>query len=490
LILVFIISVACDWIGYGPSVFIHYFVTGLTEDKSKNAPPCEAHFPELGGGMKNRKLLLVLIVVLLFGCQFANGLTGAVPSPAVSQGPTTPRAATVTGWWVALNTKTPTPPPTATIPLPTYMIPNYNLALWMFSDGGGWLLTAFSNNKTGLLHTTDGGLSWSNVLPAEFSDIAVKAYFLDPQHAWIFGNVFFQRTTDGGETWQPLDPNGLGVTDSLNFPGLQFSDANNGWAEHEEVGAGHVDVFIKVTRDGGETWTPVTLLAPSDSEQAFTSGLHLAAICNDFFYYSNQRQIILYGSTSSCQTVVSGYTGGPRNAFPIDLSTDLGRTWNEIAIPFPANSYLNTGISAWMPVFFNDQDGILPFQMSDLDSQDSAYDFSDLAIYHTYDGGRHWQPNQVVLQHVSKGSLQVLSSQIFIVKCDGGFCITKDSAHTWQTIPFGQDNPGSYSFISPTVGLALAQEQIPGTDLNHIILWRTMDGGGTWTQVPVSAPSP
>jgi photosystem II stability/assembly factor-like uncharacterized protein len=38
--------------------------------------------------------------------------------------------------------------------------------------------------------------------------------------------------------------------------------------------------------------------------------------------------------------------------------------------------------------------------------------------------------------------------------------------------------------------LALAQEKIPGTDLDQIILWRTMDGGATWTQVPVSAPGP
>ena len=158
--------------------------------------------------------------------------------------------------------------------------------------------------------------------------------------------------------------------------------------------------------------------------------------------------------------------------------------------PFLPSLTQTQGISAWMPVFFDDQDGILPFSMSDLDSRDKAYDFSDLAIYHTYDGGRHWQPNQVVLQHVSKGSLQVLSSQIFVVKCDGGFCITKDSAHTWQTIPFGQDNSGPYSFISPTVGLALAQEQIPGTNLNQIILWRTMDGGATWRKVPVSAPGP
>ena len=137
--------------------------------------------------MKNRKLLLVLIVVLLFGCQSANGLTGAVSSPAVSQGPTAPPAATVTGWSVALNTKAPTPPPTATLPLPTY----HNLALSMFSDGGGWLLTAFSNNETGLLHTTDGGLSWSNVLPTEFSDIAVKVYFLIRNTPGYSGRDFF-----------------------------------------------------------------------------------------------------------------------------------------------------------------------------------------------------------------------------------------------------------------------------------------------------------
>ena len=458
--------------------------------QEQTAAPCEAHFQELGGETKSRKLLLILIVVLLFGCQSANGLTGAVPSPTVSQGPTTPPAATVTGWSVALNTQTPTPPPTATTPLPTHMIPNYHLALRMFSDGGGWLLTAFSNNKTGLLHTTDGGLSWSNVLPVEFSDIVVKAYFLDSQHAWIFGNVYFQRTTDGGETWQPLDLNGLGVADPIDFPGMQFSDANNGWAEYENVGAGHFDVFIKVTRDGGKTWTPVTILAPSSSEQAFPSGLHLAAICNDCFYFSNRRQIILHGSTSDCRTVVSVDKGGPRNAFTIDLSTDFGKTWNEIAIPFSAKDPFNTGILPWMPVFFDDQDGILPFSMSDLNSKNSAYDFSDLAIYHTYDGGRHWQPNQVVLQHVSKGSLQVLSSQIFIVKCNSGICITKDSANTWQTIPFGQGDPDPFSFITPTVGLALAQEKIPGTDLDQIILWRTMDGGATWTQVPVSAPGP
>lgn len=52
--------------------------------------------------------------------------------------------------------------------------------------------------------STDGGLSWRNVLPDSLKDDFYRLYFTDGQHGWAAGNASLLRTVDGGASWQRL----------------------------------------------------------------------------------------------------------------------------------------------------------------------------------------------------------------------------------------------------------------------------------------------
>lgn len=83
-----------------------------------------------------------------------------------------------------------------------------------------------------LFHTTDGGLNWTEVIPAH-GDI----FFIDEENGWtvdVWQNVFL-HTTDGGITWESEDCPSLYVSE------LYFVDVNHGWAATE---VGHILRYV------------------------------------------------------------------------------------------------------------------------------------------------------------------------------------------------------------------------------------------------------
>jgi photosystem II stability/assembly factor-like uncharacterized protein len=67
------------------------------------------------------------------------------------------------------------------------------------SDDVGWALV-----DVGILHTTDGGRTWTYVAPTPVpvGTGVTKIRFADARHGWLFGDSFF-TTDDGGRTWMP-----------------------------------------------------------------------------------------------------------------------------------------------------------------------------------------------------------------------------------------------------------------------------------------------
>jgi photosystem II stability/assembly factor-like uncharacterized protein len=104
----------------------------------------------------------------------------------------------------------------------------------------------FVDNQTGFLcgdkyiaKSTDGGLTWKQVLPDSLVGSYVNLYFLDANTGWAFGGGnFFLGTKNGGTSWQKIQMAGV-------FDG-QFLDASNGYVT---TGAG-----LFKTTDGGKTF--------------------------------------------------------------------------------------------------------------------------------------------------------------------------------------------------------------------------------------------
>ncbi len=74
------------------------------------------------------------------------------------------------------------------------------------SPDNGWVVgKAPKGGKAAVLHSTDGGMTWSAV-DLKTSLYLYKVWFQTPEHGWIVGKggaVF--ETTDGGKQWNPVD---------------------------------------------------------------------------------------------------------------------------------------------------------------------------------------------------------------------------------------------------------------------------------------------
>ncbi|MBU0509837.1 T9SS type A sorting domain-containing protein [bacterium] len=123
-------------------------------------------------------------------------------------------------------------------------LPGWNAFGMCFVDGNrGWI----GGGKPGfILHTTDGGLSWTTqYFDSTWGETIIEDLsFSDSQNGWGVGwyNTVF-HTTDGGQTWIEED-----VGSSSSHTRVCFTDVDHGWVVSENAGR----TFY--TTDGGETW--------------------------------------------------------------------------------------------------------------------------------------------------------------------------------------------------------------------------------------------
>lgn len=126
-----------------------------------------------------------------------------------------------------------------------------SLEVW----GGG-----IDNLFPGLLHSSDGGKSWENIIksvvPHGFENF-VAVDFVDAQTGWIIGNIaprgsgnFILKTTDGGKTWTKQESNS-----NQRLTNLAFLDRQTGWI----VG---FNGTVLHTTDGGQNWVKQTTGTP------------------------------------------------------------------------------------------------------------------------------------------------------------------------------------------------------------------------------------
>jgi photosystem II stability/assembly factor-like uncharacterized protein len=141
---------------------------------------------------------------------------------------------------------------------------------WAISKGRKWPEPAIPD---ALLHTTDGGASWTEVaLPnMSTSDVSFDGlFFLDRNHGWvicspiirdrialatIWRQLIILRTEDGGKTFKVADLPKVRPAPVIPYR-LYFSNPVEGWATVGDSSALH-------TTDGGRTWKLVELIVDS-----------------------------------------------------------------------------------------------------------------------------------------------------------------------------------------------------------------------------------
>jgi photosystem II stability/assembly factor-like uncharacterized protein len=118
------------------------------------------------------------------------------------------------------------------------------IGCYFINENTGWI-----GGDMGVMKTTDGGANWSFQTGPEG---ITKLYFVDANTGWAvgggdgvtptYGDIY--KTTNGGAQWTKTSK----TTEWARFYGVQFVDANYGWAYAE------VNGLLVGTTDGGATW--------------------------------------------------------------------------------------------------------------------------------------------------------------------------------------------------------------------------------------------
>jgi photosystem II stability/assembly factor-like uncharacterized protein len=139
------------------------------------------------------------------------------------------------------------------------------------AGGGGRGTPTASSGERGVYRTTDGGRTWTRVLPADGSAGATDLYydFADPQIIYASlsagptasGTGVF-KSTDGGATWQSVG--GRGLPDGARIAAFAVSSGTHGRRLYAlaggggRLGAGGASAGVRGlyrSDDGGESWT-------------------------------------------------------------------------------------------------------------------------------------------------------------------------------------------------------------------------------------------
>ena len=172
-----------------------------------------------------------------------------------------------------------------------------------------WLLEAIhpgGYGKVWLWHSRDGGKTWSEELKGKLA--GTSKFFCRGHHRWIPGGDFTTyRSADGGQTWQPVNFQGLlfGVYD-MSVPADVPAKGGQGFTVYV---LGHRDGItishLVRSDDGGRTWQEVPL--PEAAQTRLTSGR---------VFFSTSRDGWVAGRSGRCF-----------------VTRDGGRTWKECSLP-------------------------------------------------------------------------------------------------------------------------------------------------------------
>ncbi|MCD6024826.1 MAG: hypothetical protein K0Q91_1742 [Fibrobacteria bacterium] len=294
-----------------------------------------------------------------------------------------------------------------------------------------------------------GGFGYSSARKVQLLEGGV-GYALGSDTNSIADDPAFLRTTNGGATWTDLSPydylrnarfpdanTGYGLDDQdrlfkttdggvhwilkgeKKYYSLYFLDANRGWAKAQEG--------IWRTTNGGESW-----IAP-------VAGLPHSLVATPALYFVDAARGWL---------TATSYVGGSLQGVLMSTS-DAGVTWKPIQAPAAAEFH---------SMFF-------------LDSN-AGWLSATGAVFHTVNGGATWSSSQGA-DWGKVGSLRFLNAnEGFAVDDRGGMLRTADGGASWERRQLPTTRAlTSVDFVDTQHGWAGGSG----------VLFRTVDGGTTWT---------
>jgi len=327
-----------------------------------------------------------------------------------------------------------------------------------------------------ILHTTDGGCHWKIVKSWKYSmepSPDFSPFFLSPSLAIIYVNGDLFLTTDAGISWSSITL--PVVTQQKAIPGpIFFLNDHLGWMSLSGISGGTFqDNDLLRSTDGGQSWSRLHATLPAPLLPRTRSPGYITSLS-----FLDETTGWVTGSSYSRETSW------------IYMTNDGGNTWQEQQLPSPQGYSATRLLDLGQPHFFSARDGVLP-------AASTHFDPTGVCAFITHDGGESWQSqpffalqnysDEVVDPHLLIDvSVPLPSFTSLTTGWVGTISIyrTTDGGRSWQhfdhQLPIRYSDPG-LQFIADRVAFALAYTGEPINFQASSELYRTMDGGKSWT---------
>ena len=326
------------------------------------------------------------------------------------------------------------------------------------ANAGGGAVWASGSNGT-VLRSEDGGYLWQTcAIPpgaAKLDFRAIQAWDADTAIVMSSGpgdQSRLYKTTDGCETWHLLftnpDAPGSGFFDALLFLdrnlGLVFGDPAHG-SMRNPVEGGYFAFRIRVTSDGGKTWTPVTdpelnapgkNLQPLANEGLFAASNSSAAVSEGMLWIGTGagrvlRRRIYTGSVGRADAFQSHYCAGAMDPFSHRCGIPW-TDWTNTGTPLSSAS-LTAGIFSLQ--FRTPAIGVAVG--GDYQKPNQA---TSTATY-SLDGGTTWQPAQTPPHGYRSSVAYDPQQKLWITVGPNGTDISTDDGKDWHPLHPSNDDP-------------------------------------------------
>ena len=330
----------------------------------------------------------------------------------------------------------------------------YRVSAMAFVDPStGWIVADFSDRNFAVLHTEDGGATWTRQLSGRSAGRAHYLKFFDTA-VGVLGEVGttaqLYRTVDAGSTWMHLSiPGAKG-----NVLSWSFVDDFYGWAlVSGTTVAFPPPAYLYRTDDGGHSWHELGLPAPAP-DQVFEV---------NFTYFT------------------TGWLSSANSGPYVYKSSDIGQTWTPVALPSPAGGW-PTGGTFLVAVNPTSGGGItatvvfFPTLQGRKGQGAKIRDFPPLTVG-AYDGGR-----PVTYSYALPLGSEVTTSVPLVAPPNQTELASRDNGKTWNPV-MSPSTGGAVGYLDPTQWWWVGHGQ-----------WaNTRDGGATWTSpasIDVEQPLP
>lgn len=422
---------------------------------------------ERSGSSIRRWLLVVLVALLAAGGIVLGVVESRTGSSAqeTSSKPTTslPSASSNSSPTSTTGSSLATRSATVMSPLPAHFQP------WSFTATSAthwWILGSsscgISQRCLVVVTTADGGARFSMVgsigvpFPAtqpEVDAVVTQVRFANPTDGWAFGSSLY-ATQDGGRTWA-----------QVSIPGR---------VTQLEPGVGQV--YAVVTPPCGTACTSPSQPAAALWRTSPTSNdwtLDPAAPAVSIGLAVHGRSVWVMDTMDS--------PDGPAIGTGLLHSTDGGNHFALEPQSVPGIECSYSPVSTTV-VWAYCSGGHFMF----------AYRSTDAGAYFTRSGGTVSEQTitHPLLQLPNGSTLRAATATVAVV---GGVIAgdpldrTDDGGAVWQVVQPALTSTGTWrviGFTTPTVGYAFWRQDTGG--VTQVELWRTADGGATWSQVPIS----